>query len=481
MFIRQNQLVQRSGAVRKWPMNLAAAFALAPILASWLLKTLVWPRPFWIFHFDPETIYFYSGLSFLRGRMPPNIDNPGTPLQLISAAIAALTGATPLRYEQFLAFAHTTGLLLSLGGALAIFYGVMARASPLLRISAVWAYLVAPAALERLDIWSPEILYLPVGALVLALFRVWLESPSAGTAVAAGMLVGLGVATKFAWLIWAPALVLAMLSAGRLLHASLAAGGVGAGFVLGTLPVAAAYGSIFRRLVFLSGSGHGEQTWPVLLATSTAWQAIMVVTVLFAAWHFRRSELPWAVFAGALLAFGILATARNPTFRYLLPMAFAVVALMALDSTSDRLAKPAHVGLLAITTILLARSFVNDVHAHRDKIAEGRALRSEIESVLPNVATVIYGWRSPIPSFALRVMSTDPQDLRDISRRYPREGHFDRWNGVMVLPAGVSRWDYLVVQDDDLRRIPEGSYEIVTHIRDYVVARAKPTTTAPIP
>lgn len=453
-------------------VNLAAAIALAPVLGSWLLKTLVWPRPFWIFHFDPETIYFYSGLSFLRGRMPLNVDNPGTPLQLISAAIAALTGPTPLRYEQFLAVAHGLGLLLSLGGALAIFYGVMAGASPLLRIAAVWAYLIAPAALERLDIWSPEILYLPVGALVLALFRVWLESPTTGKAVAAGLLVGLGVATKFAWLIWAPALVLAMLSAGRLLHASLASGGVVAGFVLGTLPVATAYGSIFRRLLFLSGAGHREQTWPVLLATSTAWQAILVVMAVFAAWHFRRSQLPWAVFAGALLAFGILVTARNPTFRYLLPTAFAVVALLVLVSTSGRLTRMAQVGLLAITAVLLARTFVNDLRAHRDQIAEGRALRGAIESVVPRDATVIYGWRLPIPSFALRIMSSDPQDLRDLSLRYPREGHFDLWNGVIVLPTGASRWDYLVVKDHHLSRIPAGTYEIVKRVRGYTVTRA---------
>ena len=475
MSIPQNPSVPGPGTPsRKWPIHAAAVLALVPILGSWLLKTVVWRRPFWIFHFDPETIYFYSGLSLLRGRIPPNIDNPGTPLQLISAAIAALTGATPLRYEQFLAVTHTVGLLFSLGGALAIFYGVMAGASPPLRIAAVWAYLIAPAALERLDVWSPELLYLPIGAFVLALFRSWLQSPSAGKAVALGMLVGLGMATKFTWLIWAPALVLAMLSAGRLLHATFATGGMGIGFVLGTIPVASAYGSMLQRLLFLSGIERGESTWPVLLATSTIWQTLLTVTALLAAWHFRRTHLPWAVLAVALLGFGILATARNPTFRYLLPTAFTVVALLASFSTSEKLPKAAQAAVLAIAALLLARTFRDDIRAHRDRIEEASALRHEIEAAVPRHATVIYGWRAPIPSFALRVMSSDPPDREDISRRYPREGHFDPWHGVIVLPTGARRWDYLVVQEEDLRRIPPGSYEIETHVHGYAVAKAAP-------
>jgi hypothetical protein len=292
------------------------------------------------------------------------------------------------------------------------------------------------------------------------------------------MLVGLGVATKFTWLIWAPALVLAMLSAGRLFHASLASGGVAAGFVLGTIPVASAYGLMFRRLLFLSGAGHREQTWPVLLATSRGWQLLLAAMVVLAAWHFRRARLPWAVFGVALFAFGLLAITRNPAFRYLLPTAFAPVALLAFVSTSAKLTKPVQVAVLAITAVLLARTFVNDVRAHRGKIEDEQALRREIEAAVPRDATVIYGWRLPIPSFALRVMASDPRDLQEISRRYPREGHFDRWNGVMVLPTGAQRWDYLVVLDRDLRRIPADRYEIVTHVRGFAVARA---VRAPIP
>lgn len=471
--IRENPRVPHQGStVRSWPTSVAAVVALAPIFASWLLKSRVWPRPFWIFYYDPETIYFYSGLSLLRGRMPENVDNPGTPLQMISAAVAAVTGATPLRYEQFFAAAQIVGLLLGLVGALAIFYGVMNDAPPLARVAAVWAYLLAPAALERLDIWGPEILYLPIGACALALFRLWLGSPSAGKAMAAGAVVGFGIATKFTFLIWAPALVLAMLSARRVRHAGLAAAGVGVGFLCGTVPVAREYGSMFRRLLYLSGAQHADQTWPVLLATSTAWQAFLALMVLLAAWHFRRPQLPLAVFAVLLFAFGVLAGARNPNFRYLLPSAFAVVALFAIAAASPRFTVTAQVVVLAVTAVLFGRAIAGDVRAHREKTADGLALRSEIASVLPNDAVTIYGWRAPVPSFALRVMTSDARDLSDVSRRYPREGHLSPWNGVVFLPTGACRWDYLVLQDEDLRRIPRGSYDIVTRVGGYAVARA---------
>jgi hypothetical protein len=43
---------------------------------------------------------------------------------------------------------------------------------------------------------------------------------------------------------------------------------------------------------------------------------------------------------------------------------------------------------------------------------------------------------------------------------------------VIVLPTSARRWDYLVVQEEDLSRIPPGSYEIETHVRGYAVAKA---------
>ncbi|MEO8380605.1 MAG: hypothetical protein ABI779_13140 [Acidobacteriota bacterium] len=463
-------MLSSRAAVAKWQSRLAAVFALAPLVLSWILKACVWPRPFWIVLYDPETIYFYSGLSLLRGWMPENIDNPGTPLQVISAVLAAVTGPTPLRYEAFLTAAHFVGLLLSLTGALAIFYGVMKGAPPLARVTAVWAYLLAPVALERLGIWSPELLYLPLGACALALLRLWLEVPSPRGAFGAGAVIGVGIAAKFAFLIWVPALLLAMLSVRRLRHALLAMVGVGLGFLCGTLPVMRGYGMMFRRLLVLSGSGQ-EQTWPVLLGTSRLWQGYLLLLLVLAIWHFRRAQLPLQVFAVSLLVFGVLAVARNPNFRYLLPTAFIAVALMAIVAASPKFTVPLQVAVLLVTGVFLGRTFVNDIRAHRERIAGGQLLRREIAAAVPPGGVTVYGWRVPQPSFALRVMATDPADLRDVSRLYPREGHLSPWNGAIVLPTGSCRWDTLVAQERELEVLPPGSYEIVRRVGEYAIAR----------
>ena len=61
-----------------------------------MIKLLLRPRPFWVHYYDPEVIYFIQGLHLLRGEVPTNIDHPGTPLQLLSALLGAITGPSLL-------------------------------------------------------------------------------------------------------------------------------------------------------------------------------------------------------------------------------------------------------------------------------------------------------------------------------------------------------------------------------------------------
>ncbi|HET9767843.1 MAG TPA: hypothetical protein VFS60_13390, partial [Thermoanaerobaculia bacterium] len=78
---------------------LIAAFL--PAVGAAVLKVFVEPRPFWVYFYDPETFYFHDGLRILTGRAPLDFTNPGTPLQLVSAAIAALTGTSPDDFDRF--------------------------------------------------------------------------------------------------------------------------------------------------------------------------------------------------------------------------------------------------------------------------------------------------------------------------------------------------------------------------------------------
>src|SRR5207253_10211680 len=122
-------------------------------------------RPFWIYFYDPETIYFYDGMRIARGLVPAHADNPGTPLQMISAAIVALTGRTPLRYEAFLAVAHAVIVIAVFLGMLLLLEGLLRGVAPLAQLAVLWTFWLAPKAVERDAIWSPEAFYLLFGAI----------------------------------------------------------------------------------------------------------------------------------------------------------------------------------------------------------------------------------------------------------------------------------------------------------------------------
>lgn len=453
-------------AADEGPLASAGAFcaAIAPVAGVWIAKVLAWPRPFWVQFYDPETIHFYAGLHLLRGLVPENVDNPGTPLQVVSALVAACTGATPARYEAFLAAAHFLGLLLTLGGAAIVFYGILKPAPPLVRVAGTWLYFCAPSALERLDIWSPEILYLPLGAAALASFMRWTRAPSRRWAMLSGVFAGLAVAAKFVFLPWAAALGLTLLIARRARDAMAASVGVMLGFVIGTLPVATEYGLIFRRLLFLSGTGHADQSWPELLATSTAWLFCVVAIVVLTALSFRRSHTLLTLFCVAVIVFSVIATARNPSFRYLLPAALALVALLSNVALPPR----SQIAALIFAGALLAKSVADDLSAHRGRIEHGERTRGAIAALVPREAVVLYGWRAPVPSFALRVMTRDRRYLAEVARLYPREGYVDPWTGRVDR----ADWQYAVVGADDLRHLRQ-PFEPAGRVNEFLIVRRR--------
>ena len=453
----------------------AAAFvaAIIPLIAIWVAKVVVWARPFWIHFYDPETIYFYGGLDLLRGELPDNVDNPGTPLQMLSAAIIAFTGRTPARYEAFLSAAHVIELLLLLAGAAIVFYGILGGAGPLARITAVWLYFAAPQALERIDIWSPELLYLPLGAAMIALFRRWMVRPSPGLAAGIGALGGIGAAAKLAFLPFPAALVLTLLLARRIRHAAAAAAGILLGFVLATLPVATEYGSIARRLLFLSGSGHATQSWPELLMSARTWLLCLAVIAVVVTMCVRRSPslLPFFCLLAFLLA--AAASARNPSFRYLLPCAIAVVGLFASAAVSGHLTLKWQVLVLTLVAAVFGKAALQDVATHRQRIATHESTRKRIEALIPRNAVMIYGWRAPIPSFALRVSTEDARDLAEISRLHPREGHLGPWNRKLYLPEGAVTWDYGAVNEEDAVLMMKAGGQEVGRVDGFIVLRRR--------
>lgn len=452
--------------------------AMLPPLADWILKVVVRPRPFWIFYYDPEAIYFYGGLHLLRGRVPANLDNPGTPVHLLSAGLAALTGPTPLRYAAFLFAAHLLALVLTLGAILLLLRTIARDAVPLLQIAVAWTYFLAPLALERIDIWSPEAIYLPLGAAILALLWRWGDAPSPRRSAAAGAVIGLAVAAKWVFAPWAAAAVLAIAASRRFRDAAACGAAVVGGFLAVNLPFVAIGPRMLRGLGLVVANNRSAQSWTTLLATSRGWLLWVAAIVVFSIVTFQPRRFPLALFAYLTIVLTCVGAFRNPTFRYLLPASIAVVALFALAATS-RPARSSVSALFAIAAaLLMAKAIREDFGAHGRRIEVGESLRARIESAVPHDRVVVYGWRAPIPSFALRIMADDPRDLAAIAARYPREGHYDPWLERIFLPPGAAMWNVAVVSQADLRAFPAA--QPVTRIDDFVIATAAAVSPAAV-
>jgi hypothetical protein len=454
--------------------------AVLPIAVDWIAKNVVWPRPFWVWFFDPETPYFYNGLRLLRRQAPYHVDHPGTTLQMLSAAIAALSGPTPLRYEAFLTAAHLLALVLILAATALLLATILREAPPALQIAGAWTYFMAPQALALDDVWSPELVYLPIAAVVFALLWRWWRVPGAVPAIFLGLALGLAVATKFTFLAWIPAALAACAVARQYRDAIVVAAAAAAGFAIGTIPAACQYERMLQRLFVLGTQprvGMEGGTWLVL--TAKGWFLWVVVIVVFAATRLRRRHLPMLTFVVVAIGLNYVGMLRNASFKHLLPSCLAFALLFALSVSappSPRVSVQA--GVLGLCALLTGRAVINDIGTHRRRIAEHLSLRAQIEAAVPRDAVALYSWRVPIPSFALRAVSDDWHHA-EIERRYPLEGHFDssgghfdRPRGRVFLPLGRRRWDYLVIDPQKLHDFPEPVGGFVARVGPYVVVRA---------
>lgn len=441
-------------------LRFAALFiaSCAPVLIDWAAKVLVWPRPFWVYYYDPEAIYFYGGLSLLRGRLPANVDNPGLPLHMLSAVVAAITGPTPLRYAPFLAAAHTLGLVLTLAAVALLLLTLFRDAPPMLAIVGAWTFFLAPQALERVDIWSPEVLYFPLGAAIAA--ALWTRRVQA-----AAFMGGVAAAAKWVFAPSIPAIVAAAFAMSGVVAALVAAAAAAIGFLTGVLPAILSLPSLFHLV-----NNPNGQSWLLLFTTARAWAVWCVAVIAGAALTYDRRHRPLLLFAFVLIVLTLAGASRNPSFRYLLPAAIGVVVLFAVVAASHPRTSVQAVFLVA-AALLMTKAIRDDVAAHRGRIAHADSVRAAIHRAIPPGSSVLYGWRAPVPSFALRIMATDARDLDAIGRRYPRDGAFNPWTGVTSLPPGVSQVDYLVLTPEDLKRFPPSTP--VARAGEFVIASCR--------
>lgn len=461
--------------------------ACAPLGFDWFFKVVVEPRPFWAFYYDPELLYYFEGLGLLRGSSPLTFDRPGVPVQLASAALAAVLGRSPTNVDPFRLASYILTLLLALG-AIALLWRTLLSGLPVaLRVAGVWLVFLAPAALEYVAVWSPEALYLPIGALAMAALarlegRVT-ERAERGAVARFGAAIGLAVSLKFTFLAWVPAGAAAVVAAsgGSRLRKSARAALFGA-VALGTFALLASYllprtGELVQwlwRLASRAGPyGEGAAGLPAFadwfdplaayaLASKT-WHLVLLALIVFAAWELRspregeaaaRSDRPLALFALVAVVAAYVLALRSPEPRYLLTQALvAPLAVRFAARAVPWLRQPrGALVVLAVIALLVVRQVGHDLGTHRRRIAGTAQLASELQRTVARLApatdrpVVVYGFRAPRPSYALHAFARTAAEHEAIFRRFPDDGFVDR-DGSVDLPPGAAACDLLVLAE----------------------------------
>lgn len=487
----------------------ALAIAFVPIAADWIYKVFLSVRPLWAFHYDPEMPHFYASLQILSGQSPEETHTPGTPLQVLGALIALFSGPSPLNADSFRLGGYIIAFVMILVAAFFLIR-TLAKGQPLtLQASLIWIFFIAPTSLLYLNIWSPELLCFPFGALaVIAIWYAFSRPASAGKTVFAGAAVGLCIALKFTFLSWVPAFLIALVfrfkgDSGSLKKQFLyGCAGIVTGFFAGTLPILPRYSSQFRWMLAMvthSGPyGSGKQSFPTsgelllnlnkLVGPALDWHVcifILIVTMVFVIFR-RGKSLDKGVYSMALFAIvGHISTflqafaARSVSVRYLLPagltgLVLFALTLMTVQANGRRILS---MPVFLIMGFLVLKNSVVDMAMNDRRIEEQLMLRHEIEASLDRQdnawrqSAVIFGWRLPEPSLALRINTYQERDWKLISARYPREGHMSL-EGEIHLPEGSSRWDYMVLRSDYTHFLSPRPGQVVDCVGEYFVIKA---------
>ena len=479
---------RRRDAIRSplLPDVLALGGGFAAALCAIVLNVIVRPRPFWVFYYDPETFYFHDGLRLLAMKPPFDVTHPGTPVQVLSALVALASGQGPESIDRFRLMACTVGWALQLAAAFLLLRTVLSTLPLPSRIAALLTFFVCSQTLAYETVWSPELLFFPVACLaVVAIWNALRSDFDARSSLLAGAAVGLSCAVKFVFLPWLFALGVTALTCGargrRVRGAALCVVGAVAGFIAATLPAAARYPEMVGwvgRLASRSGAyGDNPRLLPgasqlagnltELLTAAKVWYLLLALAAVGALLAIRDAErVEERRWLRGLVLFAIVAivlqhamVVRTPGLRYLLPTAACGVVLVAAAAhwRPIRQSRLAGLALLALVAALAGKHVLLDTQSHRARILAAQEQRDQLTAAVARHAprpdaVVVFGYRAPMPSTALRYFASDPRFLRAVESRYPREGHVAPRRGI-VLPAGATAWDVLVVTAADRQRL----------------------------
>ena len=479
------------------------------LAVPWAYKVFIHPRPYWIEIYDPEMVYFYDGLALLNGELPRNTYHPGTPINLISAGINGLMGYGPFEIDKFRVFGYILAFILNMIVAFFLVRKLFRKLPPIIQVAGLWTYFLQPAALGYNNIWSPEMFYYPAGSLVL--ITLWGSNSKKltyGRAGLIGLAVGLCCAIKFAFLCFVVALVIALLLDPRSnLEKKLKAAGTGLfgifiGFIAGTIVVYPLYFEIFGWLwSFASHKGpyfSGSVGLPELTTILTnlrkavfrdiAWNLWLVLNFCFLGFCLWRESLKrdklsqrhafLAIFAFTALmgSYALVIPKAGTSLRHLLPTAITAVLAFALamQITPPRRLSKLKIPIIGLVALLMCANIAKDIYSHRKRIVEGNEIHQKIADTIKKLnsnksqATIIYSYRFPQPSYALRFWANEKY-LRIIETRFPFEGHYNPWRHKIFLPSNTSSWDYLIIRSDQIAMFPKPLGPILATVGRYSI------------
>lgn len=332
--------------------------------------------PYFMFHHDPEYAYLFNGVSILHLLAPSHIDHPGTPLQLLCAAVIKLMHPfssnkeiveyvleNPEKYLQLtnLALIGINTIALIVVGIITyrftqkIWLGVLMQSPPLL-------FDITIISLGQV---TPEPLGLAVSLLFACLLLLslgrheQLKINPEKVPRYFGLVSGFGVAVK---LTFAPILLAAPFVFQKIQHLKSYAKYILLGFFLSTLPLLlefppfVKYGEIIAWAYNLFAGagiyGQGEHT------------IINADRFLFDLWHIILAQPLYSLIvlvAGFTIVYGLLKLGwrnawANPSFRLLTGLVLVhtiMLVLVGKHPQSDRYLVPV-MGLVGLTLLLVS-------------------------------------------------------------------------------------------------------------------------------
>ncbi|PTX95556.1 hypothetical protein [Opitutus sp. ER46] len=493
-------------AGRRWTQLVLLVIPIAFVLVA--LGLARQRGPLWLGqNSDPSYQYLFSSLLLLNGQTPCHVDHPGTPLQVLGAAVLqqVLPGqdtlaesAAALRDpERALAAIHRvlvgiTALSFTLAGFLVaartgrVSSGVVVQAIPLLQIEPWRATLFI----------APEALLLPLTLLVVALTLVRdlpTEAPPSARptllSIVLGFVAGAALVTKVNFL---PLCLLPLLTTRSRRQSLWTGGAMAVSVILFLLPIATQVPRMLRWLFAVSthtgfyGSGDAGMIdaatyLPQLTRLIVADPVLLVVIVLSGAVGLRlvrSNQVPpgTRVLARLLLIttvveiLAVLMVAKHPRPHYLLPAMVAAALNIGLmlelmprtgptgRQASTRLAWAAAMLVTGLFAAWRLTDFAHELGAARD-----RQLASAAGVPSRGDALRVEYYRCSSPTFALYFGNGSAWGMFGpmLSELYPGRVFFNRFTGTYDLFSGPTRRDalpprarILLVGDGAIEQLP---------------------------